>query len=148
MSDDKKAVYILMSVGLTLPGYKRKDLKVGKAVTLDEKIGDAYAKKGLLKKGEAVEKTPLDKELGYATLKVKELTQDNELLGAKLSVSEKANQPLKDQLSILQDENLNLKGENEALVKGGESLKKENESLKKEVESSKKENESLKKAKK
>lgn len=47
-----KAQYILKTVGITLPGYERKDLKVGKSVTLDSKIGDGYAERGFLVKAE------------------------------------------------------------------------------------------------
>lgn len=55
MTDKKsQANYILNTVGITLPGYKRSDLKIGKCVTLDEKVGDGYAKRGFLTKGDKV----------------------------------------------------------------------------------------------
>ena len=46
-------VYILKTVGINLPNYDRKDLKVGMSVTLEEKVGDGFAKRGFLTKATA-----------------------------------------------------------------------------------------------
>ena len=53
MMSDKDKVYILKTVGVSIPGYDRKDLKVGMSVTLDSKVGDAFAKRGFLTKADA-----------------------------------------------------------------------------------------------
>jgi hypothetical protein len=47
---DKKVNYILNTVGITLPGYARKDLKSGMSVVLTESVGDGFEKRGFLTK--------------------------------------------------------------------------------------------------
>jgi len=147
---DKKASYILLTVGVTLPGYERKDLKTGKVVVLDEEVGDAYAKKGLLKKGVVVDKTSTDKELDSAISKVKDLTEENDSLKSKFK-------PLSESHELLLKKNEGLKRINESSApqlekyelevaasnEENSSLEKENKALKAKLSSLEKENKTL-----
>lgn len=87
-STGKQASYILKTVGVNLPGYKRSELKIGMVVVLDEKVGDGYSKRGLLKKGLEVKdakneeitelkkiKATLEKENGELKSEVKNLAK-------------------------------------------------------------------------
>lgn len=77
---EKQSNYILKTVGITLPGYKRKDLKVGKCVVLDESVGDRYANKGFLVKGD---KAVSDKNNIIADLKKENSDLKTELAALK-----------------------------------------------------------------
>jgi len=87
MANVKKANYILNTVGITLPDYERKNLKVGMSVTLTEKVGDKFAKRGFLTKAnEAKSNSSNDK-----------LKEENEVLA-------KENESLKEQNKALSNE--------------------------------------------
>lgn len=79
---DKKVNYILNTVGIQIPGYERKDLKVNMSVVLDEKVGDGFVKRGFLTKAsDAVSKD--DKAIA-------KLKAENEALKAELEKLKKA----------------------------------------------------------
>lgn len=76
----KKCNYILKTVGITLPNYDRKDLKLGMAISLDEEIGDKFAKRGFLVKASEVQSKD-DKEL--SALKKENVALKKELAALK-----------------------------------------------------------------
>ena len=86
-----KKIYILKTVGITLKGYKREDLKVGMSVNVEEKVGDAYAKKGLLVKADAVAPKSNADDLAKAN---EQLTKELEGVKSELAESQKANEDL------------------------------------------------------
>lgn len=86
-----KKVYILKTVGITIPNYDRKDLKVGMSVSLDEKVGDKFAKRGFLVKANAAA-TKADKTNTA-------LEKANKTLTEKLAVADKALESLNESAS-------------------------------------------------
>ena len=92
MANSKKANYILKTVGITLPDYKRENLKVGMSVELEEKVGDKFASRGfLVKAGEAKPNTTIEKLKDENAA----LTKDNEALTEKVAALTKDNEALK-----------------------------------------------------
>ena len=88
-----KKLYILKTVGINLPDYDRKDLRVGMSVELEQKVGDKIAERGFLVKANAAAKKT-DKASKALTDKVAELEKAN----AELSESNKA---LTEELAVL-----------------------------------------------
>lgn len=77
----KKVNYILNTVGISLPDYERENLKVGMSVTLEEELGDKFAKRGFLTKAnEAKPNTTLEK----LKEENEELKKNNEALSKEL----------------------------------------------------------------
>ena len=85
----KEASYILKAL-VALPGYERKELKIGMSVTLNEEVGDKFAKRGFLVKASAA-KSKVDKGSAALEEQVKDLTEANAVL-------EEANKSLTEQL--------------------------------------------------
>ena len=84
-----KKVYVLKAL-VALPKYDRKDLKIGMSVELDQKIGDAFAKRGfLVKANAAASKTDKGSEA---------LKKENETLKEANAALEEANKSLTEQL--------------------------------------------------
>ena len=78
-------VYILKMI-IDIPNYERKDLKIGMSVSMDETVGDKFAKRGFVVAADMVapkNEKELAKENAQLKARVAQLEAENKTLSSK-----------------------------------------------------------------